>query len=185
MGYRNSLLAPAEEVTMAEQSDIPDWLQASQPATGDQAEQSEIPDWLQALRPAEVAGEEAPALAEEQAPAAFEEEEAPSPFADLRQKAGAPASYEEQEEPADEDATSVSELESLPSGATGTFSALRRKAGSQLIDYGETQAVDASVLMAMIRSLKPWQRFVVSLFLFLDVSIVGCLILLVLGRIAP
>ncbi|MBN1889064.1 MAG: hypothetical protein JW850_13805 [Thermoflexales bacterium] len=149
------------------------------------AEQSDIPDWLQALRPVEeVPGEEAPAFVEGQAPPAFEEEEAPSPFADLRQKAGAQASYE-QEEPADEGEASTSELEALPSGATGTFSALRQKASSTRTEYRETQATDGSHIMTMVRGLRPWQRFVVSLFLFLDVSVIGCLILLVLGRIAP
>lgn len=173
---------------MAEQGNIPDWLQAAKPAAGNQAEPSDIPDWLQALRPAEVPGEEAPPFpVEEQAslPAPALQEEAPSPFADLRQIAGVQTGDDEPEEPVEESVTSVRELESLPSGATGTFSALRRKASSQPAEYVEPQAADGSSLMAVVNSLMPWQRFVLSLFLFLNVSAIGCLFLLVLGRIAP
>jgi hypothetical protein len=39
----------------------------------------------------------------------------------------------------------------------------------------------ASVLMR----LAPWQRFVLALFLFLDVALMGCMCLLMAGKVVP
>ena len=40
-------------------------------------------------------------------------------------------------------------------------------------------------LANVLTSLAPWQRFVLSLFLFLDVALVGCMCLLMAGKIVP
>jgi hypothetical protein len=40
-------------------------------------------------------------------------------------------------------------------------------------------------LVSVLSNLAPWQRFVLSLFLFLDVALVGCMCLLMAGKIVP
>ncbi len=38
---------------------------------------------------------------------------------------------------------------------------------------------------AVLMGLAPWQRFVLSLFLFLDVALMGCMCLLMAGKVVP
>ncbi len=40
-------------------------------------------------------------------------------------------------------------------------------------------------LGGMIQGLAPWQRFVLALLLFLDVALLGCMCLVMTGRVAP
>ena len=50
----------------------------------------------------------------------------------------------------------------------------------------ETRQIGSSALerMDFVRILLPWQRFVLSVFLFLDVLVIGLLFLTMLGRIS-
>ena len=40
-------------------------------------------------------------------------------------------------------------------------------------------------LAGVLMGLAPWQRFVLSLFLFLDVALMGCMCLLMAGKVVP
>lgn len=127
------------------------------------SEQPDLPDWIKALRPPEPA-EEAPP---------------PSPFDSLRAKAAAaqPAFVEE----------TVAAEPAPPS----PFADLREKAAAPLPEPEEERASPLQdlaknlAILQVYRSLKAWQRFTLSLFVFLNVSMLGCFLLLVLGRIDP
>lgn len=52
---------------------------------------------------------------------------------------------------------------------------------SQLEESDEEVGGLAGVLLG----LAPWQRFVLALFLFLDVALLGCMCLVMMGRVVP
>lgn len=42
-----------------------------------------------------------------------------------------------------------------------------------------------NALAQVLLGLAPWQRFVLALFLFLDVALLGCMCLVMTGRVVP
>ncbi len=50
---------------------------------------------------------------------------------------------------------------------------------------GRQRAAPAGGLAGLIRSLAPWQRFVLTLLLFLDIALLGCMCLVMTGRVVP
>ena len=129
------------------------------------AEQSELPDWLKEMQSSQSAGGDTS-----------------SPFSDLREKAGA-LQPEEEEETAETAEGAPTELQA---SAAGGFSTLRRKASAMADLQEEEEApLQGSPIFAIVRSLKPWQRFTLSLLLLMNISTLGCFILLVLQRIDP
>lgn len=47
------------------------------------------------------------------------------------------------------------------------------------------RATPSAGLMGLIGALAPWQRFVLALLLFLDVALLGCMCLVMTGRVVP
>jgi hypothetical protein len=144
---------------MSEQNDLPDWLKALRPAesTPPPAEQpdADIPDWLKAMRPG--AGGEGPAKTSPPAPSA------PMPSA-----------------PAEQAPAAAAPLPTEPS----EFDILREKATAMPLEVEDERPFSNSAIFQVVNSLKPQQRFILSLFLFLNVSLLGCFILMILGRIS-
>jgi hypothetical protein len=52
-------------------------------------------------------------------------------------------------------------------------------------DLEELERAPQEGLMGMLRGLAPWQRFALALLLFLDVALLGCMCLVMTGRIVP
>jgi len=153
---------------MGEQ-DIPDWLQALRPteSPAESAEPSDIPDWLREMQPREL-GPGAPPVSDFPEPEALPEPEAPP-----------------------EPESTIEEAE--PPSPPSEFELLRQKAASQQAEYEEEeqfreespilQAIKGSAIAQLVGTLQPWQRFTVTLLLFLNISTLGFFILLILGRI--
>jgi hypothetical protein len=49
----------------------------------------------------------------------------------------------------------------------------------------EPRRLQLAGLASVLSNLAPWQRFVLSLFLFLDVALMGCMCLLMAGKVVP
>ncbi len=141
------------------------------------SEQNDLPDWLKALRPAESAPPPAqpseadipdwlkamrPGAASE-APKPSPPPAAPAPSAPAEQAPAAPAQ---------------------PPAEPSEFDILREKATAAPLDVEEERPFSNSAILQVVNSLKPQQRFILSLFLFLNVSLLGCFILMILGRIS-
>ncbi|HIE39484.1 MAG TPA: hypothetical protein EYH30_07380 [Anaerolineales bacterium] len=52
-------------------------------------------------------------------------------------------------------------------------------------DLEEVRAPPREGLAGMLQGLAPWQRFVLALLLFLDVALLGCMCLVMTGRVVP
>jgi hypothetical protein len=52
-------------------------------------------------------------------------------------------------------------------------------------DLGEMRPPPREGLAGMLQGLAPWQRFVLALLLFLDVALLGCMCLVMTGRVVP
>lgn len=138
------------------------------------SEQSDLPDWLKALRPPE------PAPAEEGA-------DIPDWLKAMRPRelGGAPPEAEPAEpEPVVPEEPSVEKVEAAPPPSPPSeFDLLREKAATQVEEL-EAEQAQGSAIVQVIRNLQPWQRFVLSLLIFMNVSTLGCFLLLVLERIS-
>ncbi|HEY68777.1 MAG: hypothetical protein DRI79_09300 [Chloroflexi bacterium] len=56
----------------------------------------------------------------------------------------------------------------------------------QIIEAGEEfEEEERSPLARFLLSLKPWQRLVLAIILFLDVALCGCMALVMAGRVWP
>jgi hypothetical protein len=51
--------------------------------------------------------------------------------------------------------------------------------------FEESSRTSRAGLAGVLLGLAPWQRFVLALFLFLDVALVGCMCLVMTGRVVP
>ncbi|MCS7282404.1 MAG: hypothetical protein RMK65_10060 [Anaerolineae bacterium] len=63
------------------------------------------------------------------------------------------------------------------------FEELSEKPGGQ--ETFPKRQVLSSGLAGLIGALAPWQRFVLALLLFLDVALLGCMCLVMTGRVVP
>lgn len=52
-------------------------------------------------------------------------------------------------------------------------------------DLGTERRLPQGGLRGMLQGLAPWQRFVLALLLFLDVALLGCMCLVMTGRVVP
>lgn len=52
-------------------------------------------------------------------------------------------------------------------------------------DLDELGERPSSGLSGILMGLAPWQRFVLALLLFLDVALLGCMCLVMTGRVVP
>lgn len=52
-------------------------------------------------------------------------------------------------------------------------------------DLDELGERPAAGLSGILMGLAPWQRFVLALLLFLDVALLGCMCLVMTGRVVP
>lgn len=119
------------------------------------SDEGNLPDWLKQLRPQELGGPLGPA-AEPTQPAAWQAEPAPQP---------AP-------EPMPAAAPTPTSADSLD--------ALREIASVELPPVEEPRRLN----LPIIGQLTPFQRFVLALMLFLNVSVLGCLFLMVMEKIS-
>jgi hypothetical protein len=138
------------------------------------SEQSDLPDWLKALRPPEPApteeGEDIPDWLKAMRP---------------RELGGTPPEPEPVEpEPIMPEEPPVEEVEEAPPPPPQSeFDMLREKAVTQAEEFEEEQT-QGSAIVQVFRNLKPQQRFILALLIFMNVSTLGCFLLQVLGRIS-
>jgi len=52
-------------------------------------------------------------------------------------------------------------------------------------DLDELEEPPQGELARTLRGLAPWQRFTLALLLFLDVALLGCMCLVMTGRVVP
>ncbi len=138
------------------------------------SEQSDLPDWLKALRPPE------PEPTEEGA-------DIPDWLKAMRPRelGGTPPEPEPAgPEPVAPEEPPVEEVEAAPPPPPPSeFDLLREKAATQVEEMEEEQG-QGSAIGQVISSLQPWQRFVLSFLIFMNISTLGCFLLLVLERIS-
>ncbi len=129
--------------------------------------EQDIPDWLKAMRP--------------DSPPPDEQSDIPDWLKAMRpqEAGGAPP------EPVEESAPPESAVEAAPASPPSEFDVLREKvAATSQMELEPESPLKRSPIFQVIHSLKPQQRFLLSLLIFMNVSTLGCFLLLVLGRIA-
>lgn len=138
------------------------------------SEQNDLPDWLKALRPAEGAP-----------PPAEQSEAIPDWLKAMRPGAASEAPKPGSPAPAAPAPSAPAEqAPAAPAQPPSEFDILREKATAAPLDIEEERPFANSAIFQVVNSLKPQQRFILSLFLFLNVSLLGCFILMILGRIS-
>ncbi len=169
-----------------EEIEIPDWLrqpaeppstpgeEAAQPEEAPDLEPAELPDWLAEMRPAAApVPEEPPSMAEELPPAPLSLEPEAAEEEPLLESLRAQAMEADLEE---------------PKPKRGIIEKLRERL-SRRPETGET--VEAARpkpqrgLAGALKGLAPWQRLVLALLLFLNVLLLGCMCLVMSGRVVP
>ncbi len=105
-----------------------------------------------------------------------ENENLPDWLKQLRDQQMGPAPSE-LDEPLAEPAVEGAPMAPAKSGAN-EFDALRERASAEPVEEQEPPRV-----IPIISDLSPFQRFVLALMVFLNVSMLGCLALMVLGKI--
>ncbi|HHH41791.1 MAG TPA: hypothetical protein ENK56_07270 [Chloroflexi bacterium] len=70
-----------------------------------------------------------------------------------------------------------------PGGDEPLLEGLREQAFEA--DLGVPEEPTRPGLAGMLQGLAPWQRFVLALLLFLDVALLGCMCLVMTGRVVP
>jgi hypothetical protein len=140
------------------------------------SEQNDLPDWLKALRPAENAP----------SPAEQPDADIPDWLKAMRPGAGgeAPKSGPPAPPAPSEPAEQAPAAAAPPPAAPSEFDLLREKATAAPMEVEDERPFSNSAIFQVVNSLKPQQRFILSLFLFLNVSLLGCFILMILGRIS-
>jgi len=73
----------------------------------------------------------------------------------------------------------------LPPEPTLGGEALLDDLREQATDLGEIERPPSTGLGGMLLGLAPWQRFVLALLLFLNVALLGCMCLVMAGRVVP
>lgn len=166
-------------------SELPDWLRDLQPLDEDDApgaaseSAGDVPDWLRDLRPRD--DDDLSALG--RVPAA----PVAAPVAPPEQPSAYPSAVQElfpQPEPTLE--------ESLLAGYQDDYDDLDEPKGKKVRKVDTAKPASSQKRPARRKSgqgaflgLSPWQRFILALFLFMDIAIVGLLFLAMTGRIAP
>lgn len=102
----------------------------------------------------------------------------------LRPQAAEPAPPESAFAQAPEE-SAPAEQAPMPPRPPSEFELLRERALAQPDESETDEGVRGSALLQAIRSLKPQQRFILAFFLLLNVSTLGCFVLMVLQKIDP
>ena len=133
---------------------------------------SDIPDWL-----VELAAQQDEDGSEEQ-----EGAESPEPGGAISQGMGRQA---EVDASAETTWTLLEEESPSPPEEKDLVQELRSQvAADDVLAVSEEAVVLSDHRAGIFSDLQPWQRFVLALLLFLDVAVVGLLILVMLGRVA-
>lgn len=102
----------------------------------------------------------------------------------LRPPAAEPAPPESAFAQAPEESAPAEQAPTPPSPPS-EFELLRERALAQPEEFEPEEGVSGSALLQVIRSLKPQQRFILAFFLLVNVSTLGCFVLMVLQKIDP
>ena len=160
-----------------EEMEIPDWLKrpaeaapaGREPEAAPSLEPGDVPDWLSDMRPgATPVAEEPP---QDLAPDVFVPEEEPS-GEQLLEELRAQAVEPEPEEEPDKQGTVRKLIDRLRGEALRT-------------EIAAEPPAPRKGLAGALQGLAAWQRAVLALLLFLDVLLLGCMCLLMSGRVVP